>query len=173
VRIVSQEAYNEHHELYRGYMSKVQQLLETPKSTREWSRDYNYSYSGARLHQLYFEHLNIAAVENKKMLQAIKQSFGSVSQWGQNLHELAMTCRPAGWALTCYNSFNNNLINIAFDSHDHLIPDMTPLVVLDAYEHAYWLDYGTDKAAYFQKFIETMNWDLVWSRFEEVSDGIY
>jgi Fe-Mn family superoxide dismutase len=168
-RIISQEAYDEHYKLYRGYMDKVEKLLRNQESTREGSRDYNYAYAGARLHQLYFEHLNLPPMENRQMLQAIKQSFGSVKQWSQSLLELAMTCRPAGWALTCYNSFDNNLINIAMDSHDHLIPDMIPIIVVDAYEHSYMIDYGVDKATYFKKFIETINWDLVWSRFEEAT----
>lgn len=165
-RIVSQKQYDEHYILYRGYRDKLQSLLAKPVSTREWSRDFNYAYAGARLHQLYFEHLNLPSVDNSAMLRVIKGSFGSVNKWAKSLSDLAMTCRPAGWALTCYNSFDGNLINIAFDSHDHLIPDMIPLVVMDAYEHSYLIDYGVDKATYFQKFIETMNWDLVWSRFQ-------
>lgn len=166
MKIVSQKQYDEHYKLYRGYVDTVQSLLKKPESTREWSRNFNYAYSGARLHQLYFEHINLPPVENKQMLKVIKASFGSVNKWAQSLLELAMTCRPAGWALTCYNTFDNNLINIAFDSHDHLIPDIIPIIVMDAYEHSYLIDFGIDKASYFKKFIEAMNWDLVWRRFE-------
>lgn len=169
IKIISQKQYDEHYKLYRGYVDKVQNLLKKPESTREWSRDFNYAYAGARLHQLYFEHINLPPVENKQMLKVIKESFGSVSKWAQSLLDLAMTCRPAGWALTCYNTFDNNLINIAFDSHDHLIPDMIPLITIDGYEHSYLIDFGIDKAAYFKKFIEAMNWDLVWSRFERAT----
>lgn len=172
--IVSKEQYDEHYKLYRGYITKLQTLQsqppKNPESIRGWSRDYNYTYAGARLHQLYFDHLNLPPIQNNNMLRVIKHYFKDVSKWSKNLHDLAMTCRPGGWALTCYNTFEDTIINIAFDSHDGLIPDMVPLVVLDAYEHSYLIDYGVDKSAYFTKFIDNLNWDLIWSRYQEVSD---
>lgn len=167
-RFLTSKQYDEHYKLYRGYVDKVDTLLKNPQSTREWSRDFNYAYSGARLHQLYFEHINATPKENTEMLTVIKQSFGSVDSWAKSLSDLAKTCRPAGWALTCYNKYNNSLCNIAFDSHDHLIPDMEPLIILDMFEHAYIIQFGIDKDTYIRKFIETMNWDIVWNRLQTV-----
>lgn len=165
--IVSIEQYEEHYSLYQGYVEKVNRLLLDKEDTRAWSRDYNYAYAGARLHQLYFEHLDSAPANNKTMERLICNAFGSIKNWQRSMVELAKTCRPGGWTMTCYNRFDKALVNIAFDSHDGLIPDMIPLVVLDAYEHSYMVDYGIDKVSYFEKFVEAINWNVVWDRLKE------
>lgn len=162
--IVSTKQYEEHYELYQSYIEKVNKLLARTENTRAWSRDFNYAYAGARLHELYFEHLDSSPARNRSAEGLITASFGSLDNWRNSLVELAKTCRPAGWALTCWNTHQKVLMNIAFDSHDGLVPDMIPIVVLDAYEHSFMIDYGIDKESYFERFVDSMNWNLVWDR---------
>jgi Fe-Mn family superoxide dismutase len=61
-----------------------------------------------------------------------------------------------------YEQRTQRCANFPFDSHhDGQITLAYPLIVLDMYEHAYFLDYGTDKAAYINRFISQIPWDAV------------
>lgn len=169
--MLSNRQYDDHFELYKNYVNKVIQLLKAPASTREWSRDFNYAYAGARLHEMYFEHIDGSPTSNAKMLDVITEVFGSFNKWAKSMMDLAKTCRPAGWVLTCYNSYNGSICNIAFDAHDQMIPDMIPLVVMDMYEHSYLLDFDLDKDKYVKDFIQHLDWNLVWTRLQSAQSS--
>lgn len=173
--IVSQKQYDEHRKLYVGYISKTAKLLEKPLPSREWKKDFNYNYAGARLHALYFEHLEATKDRipylqmPKKFCELVAESFGSYQNWNRDFQETAKGCRPAGWAFMAINTYDGRLYNILTDSHDASVVDMVPLIVLDMYEHSYFIDYGTDKEAYIKKFINSLDWNVVYQRLISVT----
>ncbi len=79
----------------------------------------------------------------------------------------APTCAPPalaarGWAWTAYDWDERRLFNYLGDAQNTFpVWNATPLVALDVYEHAYFLDYQTDRASYVDAFFENLDWDVV------------
>ncbi len=67
-----------------------------------------------------------------------------------------------GWAWTAYDWDERRLFNYVGDAQNTFpIWNATPLVALDVYEHAYFLDYQTDRASYIDAFLANLDWGVV------------
>ncbi len=67
-----------------------------------------------------------------------------------------------GWAWTAYDWDEGRLFNYVGDAQNTFpVWNATPLVALDVYEHAYFLDYQTDRASYIEAFFDNLDWDVV------------
>ena len=67
-----------------------------------------------------------------------------------------------GWAWLAYDYQDNKLANYIGDTQNtYLVWDMTPILGLDVYEHAYYLDFGTKRAAYIDAFFRNIDWEEV------------
>ena len=90
----------------------------------------------------------------------IKRDFGSADAWRGDLKATGMAGR--GWAWTAYDWDEGRLFNYVGDAQNTFpIWNATPLVALDVYEHAYFLDYQTDRASYIDAFFTNLDWDVV------------
>jgi Fe-Mn family superoxide dismutase len=67
-----------------------------------------------------------------------------------------------GWAWTAYDWDEGRLFNYLGDAQNTFpVWNATPLVALDVYEHAYFLDYQTDRASYIEAFFRNLDWGVV------------
>ena len=98
----------------------------------------------------------------------IERDFGSVEEWARDLKASGMAGR--GWAWTVYDWDEGRLFNYVGDAQNTFpIWNATPLVALDVYEHAYFLDFQTDRGSYIDAFFANLDWAVVndWvSRYE-------
>ena len=93
-------------------------------------------------------------------LHALVGSDGSVQAWRQDLKATGMAGR--GWAWSAYDWDEGRLFNHVGDAQNTFpIWNATPLVALDVYEHAYFLDYQTDRGAYIDAFFANLDWSVV------------
>lgn len=163
---LSQRQHQEHYQLYQSYIEKTMAAVENPQSNRTWKKDFNYNYSGMKLHQWYFEHLAATpgSISND-LLSEVHRNFGSLEKWKNDFVAQSLVTRPAGWSFLCYDRDTKRLFNIASDEHDQMIPGLIPLIVLDMYEHAFYIDFGNDKEKYVKTFLKDLSWDLVERRW--------
>ena len=90
----------------------------------------------------------------------IERDFGSFQAWRTDLKATGMAGR--GWAWTAYDWDEGRLFNYIGDAQNTFpIWNATPLVALDVYEHAYFLDYQTDRASYIDAFFDNLDWSTV------------
>jgi len=90
----------------------------------------------------------------------IGRDFGSVAEWRADLKATGIGGR--GWAWTAYDWDEGRLFNYIGDAQNtYPIWNATPLVALDVYEHAYFLDYQTDRASYIEAFFNNLDWGVV------------
>jgi superoxide dismutase len=90
----------------------------------------------------------------------IVRDFGAVEAWRADLKATGMAGR--GWAWTAYDWDEGRLFNYAGDAQNtYPIWNAAPLVALDVYEHAYFLDYRTDRASYIDAFFNNLDWATV------------
>jgi superoxide dismutase, Fe-Mn family len=167
-----------HFQLYEGYVKNTNLLLnalqnfqtKSPLDTYEYGslkRRLGWEFDGMRLHELYFDNLGgIGGMPktNSALSKTLVRDFGSYEQWKKDFIATALM-RGIGWVILYQDMANGQLINTWIAEHDlgHLAT-CTPLLVLDVWEHAYLTQYGLDRNAYVQAFMDNINWDIVEKR---------
>jgi superoxide dismutase, Fe-Mn family len=170
---ISRLTIESHHKLYEGYVGKRNEILGkldgvdrstangTYSELRELKVELTFAVGGIKNHELYFEHLGGNGGDPGGAIGAlIARDFGSTEAWRADLRATAIAAR--GWAWTAYDWDEGRLFNYIGDAQNTFpVWNATPLVALDVYEHAYWLDYRTDRAAYIDAFFANLDWGVV------------
>ena len=170
---ISREAVEAHYKLYEGYIAKRNEILsllaevdlesgnQVYSAIRALKVDLTFAIGGVKNHEIYFEHLGGDGGNPDGLVgQLIERDFGSADDWRRDLKASGMAGR--GWAWTAYDWDEGRLFNFVGDTQNTFpIWNATPLVALDVYEHAYFLDYQTDRASYIDAFFTNLDWDVV------------
>ena len=170
---ISRAAVEAHYKLYEGYVAKRNEILgkladvDFAKANQVYSElralkvELSFAVGGIKNHEIYFEHLGGDGGEpDGQIADLIKRDFGSYDDWRRDLKATGMAGR--GWAWTAYDWDEGRLFNYIGDTQNTFpIWNATPLVALDVYEHAYFLDYQTDRASYIDAFFDNLDWTTV------------
>ena len=170
---ISRETIEAHYKLYEGYIGKRNEILarladvdlesanQVYSEVRALKVDLTFAIGGVKNHEIYFEHLGGDGGDPSGPIRdLIDRDFGGVEEWRTDLKATGMGGR--GWAWTAYDWDEGRLFNYIGDAQNtYPIWNATPLVALDVYEHAYFLDYRTDRAAYIDAFFENLDWTTV------------
>jgi Fe-Mn family superoxide dismutase len=110
------------------------------------------------LHEIYFESMTTRGQTPAPGLRnAIEERFGSKDKWATDF--IATANAAAGWAVLARSLLNGKLYNLVCGEHaEGLLWMATPLIALDVYEHAYYVDYQNRKADYVAAFMEHIDW---------------
>ena len=170
---ISRAAVEAHYKLYEGYVSKRNEILgrlasvdgdaanQVYSDLRALKVDLSFAIGGIKNHELYFEHLGGHGGEpSGPIAELLRRDFGSAEAWRADLKATGIAAR--GWAWTAYDWDEGRLFNYIGDAQNTFpVWNATPLVALDVYEHAYFLDYQTDRASYIDVFLANLDWDVV------------
>ena len=170
---ISRASVEAHYKLYQGYIAKRNEILaqladvdlasanQVYSAIRALKVDLSFAIGGIKNHEIYFEHLGGDGGDPTGLAgQLITRDFGSVEAWRSDLKATGMGGR--GWAWTAYDWDEGRLFNYIGDAQNTFpIWNATPLVALDVYEHAYFLDYQTDRASYIDAFFDNLDWDTI------------
>jgi Fe-Mn family superoxide dismutase len=170
---ISRESIEAHYRLYQGYVAKRNEILgklaavdlasanQVFSDLRSLKLDLTFAIGGIKNHELYFEHLGGTGGEPKGAFGAlVARDFGSAADWQADLKATGMAAR--GWAWTAYDWDERRLFNYIGDAQNTFpVWNATPLVALDVYEHAYFVDFGTDRGAYIDAFFANVDYGVV------------
>src|SRR5918996_3367311 len=170
---ISRATIEAHYKLYEGYVNKRNEILrkladvEVSSANQVYSEiralkvDLTFAIGGIKKHEIYFEHLGGGGGEPEGAIASlIERDFGAVEAWRSDLKATGMGGR--GWAWTAYDWDEQRLFNYIGDAQNTFpVWNATPLVALDVYEHAYFLDYQTDRASYIDVFFANLDWGVV------------
>jgi Fe-Mn family superoxide dismutase len=170
---ISRESVEAHYKLYQGYVAKRNEILgalgevdlssanQVYSEIRALKVDLTFAIGGIKNHEIYFEHLGGDGGEPDGAIgDLIERDFGSAGNWKADLTASGMAGR--GWAWTAYDWDEGRLFNYLGDAQNTFpIWNATPLIALDVYEHAYFLDYQTDRAGYIEAFFANLDWSTV------------
>lgn len=172
---ISRRQIDEHFDvLYKGYVNKINEIttalegadLSKANATyapfRELKREEVFTANAVRLHEAYFENLAPGQTCSGTILDLINEDFGSYGAWEPEFKALGMSAR--GWVMLGYDWMDMKLHNYLSDIHSDGVWAVSPLLVLDVYEHAYMIDYGTARAKYLDAFMKNINWEIVNAR---------
>jgi superoxide dismutase, Fe-Mn family len=121
------------------------------------------------LHEMYFDGLALKETEPPEGIKgAIAKRFGSLDRWAGDFIASAKTA--AGWAMLVVHPINSRLYNVVSDEHAQgPLWLSVPLVVIDTYEHAFYIDYQNRKAEYVEKFLKFVDWAEADRRYRAVT----
>ena len=170
---ISREAVEAHYKLYQGYVNKRNEVLgkladadlgtanQVFSDLRSLKLDLTFAIGGIKNHEIYFEHLGGSGGDPAGVFgELVRREFGSVDAWKADLKATGMAAR--GWAWTAYDWDEGRIFNYLGDAQNTFpVWNATPLVALDVYEHAYFIDFATDRAAYIDAFFNNMDYDVV------------
>jgi Fe-Mn family superoxide dismutase len=178
---ISTKNIEEHLKLYAGYVKNTNIILEKIEELRkdesnaylltELQRRFAFEFGGVRNHEYYFSSLSDGHTElseNSELKKAIEKDFGSFENWLNVFKGLAMT-KGIGWAILSYDKQTGQMLNHWVDEQHigHLV-STSPILALDIWEHAYYLDYiPAEKKKYIEAFFENLNWSVVEKNFIE------
>ena len=117
------------------------------------------------LHELYFDGLALKAPDPAEDLRrAIEKRFSSIEKWTADF--IASAKSAAGWAMLVVHPVNGRLYNVVSDEHAQgPLWLAMPLVVIDVYEHAFYIDYQNRKPEYVEKFVAHIDWNEAHARY--------
>lgn len=180
VKGITKKQLEEHYKLYTGYVTKVNEIWGTTVDAKSFGESNptfskmrslklgeTYAVDGVKLHQMYFE--NMTGGYNKPtadILNLIKRDFKTYENFLEYFKSVGLAMR--GWAILAIDPLDNKLHVFGSDAHDvGAVWNSIPLLIMDVYEHAYFMDFGTDRKKYIDTFIENINWQVVNNRLQK------
>jgi superoxide dismutase, Fe-Mn family len=172
-----------HLKLYEGYVNRTNKLTETllglakekqaagsNPAYAEMTRRMGFEYNGMVLHEYYFSNLKPGAAgagPGGKLKAALEASFTSYDIWLADFKAIA-TMPGVGWAITYQNPENGWLSNHWVTLHEEGNPaGFKPVLVMDAWEHAFVPDYkATERAKYVDAYFTNIDWAAAESRLK-------
>ncbi len=172
-KVISKKSMDIHRDkLYAGYVNKTNEIRDKLKTADrskaaatyseygELKRRETFNVNGVILHENYFSVLGGDGKPKGKVKELIERDFGSVDALKEDL--LACSMAGLGWAVLCYDYLDQKLHIYLVDFHHHgAVWGCIPLVAMDVFEHAYFIDYGSDRKTYLEAVWKMLNWDAV------------
>jgi len=178
---ISSKNIEEHLKLYKGYVTntnlifnKLNELKNDPEKNAyvlaELQRRLGFEFGGMRNHEYYFSSLSGGKKEINKdgeLYKKIVEEWGSYEKFLEHFKFVATT-RGVGWAMLYFDKLSSKLI-ISWVDEQHIghLVGLSPILCLDMWEHAYYLDYiPAEKKKYIEAFFSNLNWGVVESNYE-------
>ncbi|HWI40005.1 MAG TPA: Fe-Mn family superoxide dismutase [Verrucomicrobiae bacterium] len=184
-KLLGMEGFSEallknHFTLYQGYVTNTNKALDTlcklagegqgaSPEYAEIKRRLGWEFNGMRLHEFYFENLGGKEPLNRggKLAKRMEETFGSVEAWEKDFRATG-AMRGIGWAILYQDTTNGKLLNFWINEHDAGHPaGCAPILIMDVFEHAFMLDYGTKRADYIEAFFRNVNWQAAEARVDK------
>jgi Fe-Mn family superoxide dismutase len=170
-----------HHDKHHAaYVKGANQALDKLGEARE-KEDFTrvgalekalaFNLSGHVLHSLFWQNLTPrgGGQPDGELRAAIDEHFGSFEKFKRQLNEVAATIMGSGWGALIWEPLAGKLLTTQiYDHQSNLSQGGVPILVLDAWEHAYYLQYKNQKADYFAAIWNVWNWQDVAARFAAV-----
>lgn len=164
IGFLSKEQVRWHHEShYGGALAGFNKLDADPVGEH---RTRVAKANSVLLHELYFENMTAKRAEPGQTTQVVlKKRFGAMDRWVEDFRVAAKSCR--GWAVLAWHPVNGKLYNVCTDSHDDgPVWSGIPLIVVDTYEHSYYIDFQNRKGDYVDGFTDHIDWAAVERRLD-------
>jgi Fe-Mn family superoxide dismutase len=135
-------------------------------AVRELKREQAHAMNSVVLHELYFDGIAAAPADPREAAQdVLRKRFGSVDKWVEDFKAAAVSAR--GWAILAWQPVNGRLYNVVTDMHDiGVMVFGVPLVLIDCYEHAFYVDYRNKKGDYVSAYPKHIDWAEIESRIQ-------
>lgn len=171
--------HSKHHQAYvTGANTALAQLAEARDSdnlanVNKLEKDLAFNLGGHINHSIFWTNLSPDGGDKPtgELAAAIDDHFGSFDKFRAHFTATALGVQGSGWAVLAWDSIGQRPIIVQFfDQQGNLPAGIVPLLMLDVWEHAYYLDYKNVRADYVKAFWNIANWDNVQRRFQAAGE---
>ena len=168
--------HSKHHQAYvTGANAALDAMAEARESGSfgnlpKLQKDLAFNLGGHVNHSVFWQNLSPAGGEaTGDLLAAIVEYFGSFDAFKSHFTAAAIGIQGSGWAYLAWDAMGNRMvIGQLYDQQGNIALGSVPLLMLDMWEHAFYLDYQNVKADYVKAFWNIINWEDVAKRFASV-----
>jgi len=169
--------HSKHHQAYVTGANAALEAMEKARSEDNFAtlpklqKDLAFNLGGHVNHSIFWKNLSpSSSAPEGDLAAAINEYFGSFEAFKNHFSAAAMGIQGSGWAYLAWDALGNRMIiGQLYDQQGNLAMGSIPLLMLDMWEHAFYLDYQNVKADYVKAFWNIVNWEDVANRFGPVS----
>jgi superoxide dismutase, Fe-Mn family len=177
--------HDKHHLAYvNGANAAFKKLDEARKSKAEIDvkamvKELSFNIGGHQLHSIFWPTLAPAGrggggEPTGKLADAINKEFGSFAQFKAEFSKAAASTEGSGWAALAIDVKTKQLAIMQIEKHNvNVYTGFYIVMVLDVWEHAYYLDYKNERPKFVEAFWNIVNWERINQRFEEALESTF
>jgi len=181
---ISEEQLTLHHQKHhQAYVNGANAIYEKfDKARREKSdidvkatlKELSFNIGGYKLHNLFWGNLAPAGkggggMPKGDLAEALNAEFGSFDRFKKEFSQAATSAEGSGWAALTFCRGTKRPLIMQIEKHNtNVFPGFELVMVLDVWEHAYYLDYKNDRAKFVEGFWSIVNWDEAGKRFDKI-----
>jgi Fe-Mn family superoxide dismutase len=167
--------HSKHHQTYvTGANTALSQMAEARESgnlanINKLEKDLAFNLGGHVNHSIFWTNMSPDGGDKPtgELASALDDAFGSFDKFQAHFNAAAVGVQGSGWAFLAYDAIGGNLvIEQIFNQQDNIPALLVPLLMLDVWEHAYYLDYKNVRADYVKAWWNVVNWANVQQRLE-------
>jgi superoxide dismutase, Fe-Mn family len=168
--------HDKHHKSYVDGLNKAEKEMQKARTSNNfdlithWEREAAFHGAGHYLHTIFWTIMspNGGGKPSGMLMREINQSFGSFEKFKAHFTEAANKVEGVGWAILVWSPRSRRLEILQAEKHQNLSQwDVVPILVLDVWEHAYYLQYKNERKKYVDNWWNIVNWREVERRFHE------
>ncbi len=169
--------HQKHHAVYvKGANALLEKLNESRKEGSEPDmkailKELSFHVGGCVLHSLFWENMapGKGGEPSGKAMEVIKKEFSDFGRFKKEFSQAAVSTEGSGWAALAYDQNTERLVIMQIEKHNmNICPGFRILLVLDVWEHAYYLDYKNERAKFVEAFWNVVNWQTVEKRLNNI-----
>lgn len=162
--------HSKHHQAYVDGLNKAEKALAQARASGDfslieyWSKKLSFNGGGHALHSLFWKILapQSGGEPSGALSKKISRDFGSFESFKKHFSAAAQNVEGSGWAVLSYRKSDDRLIVHQIENQHKLSTwDASPILVLDMWEHAYYLKHKNVRKDYIEAFWNVVNWKAV------------
>lgn len=167
--------HSKHHQAYVDGANGALAALEAAREAGDmaavnmYEKNLAFHLGGHSNHSVFWKNMtpNAKAGPEGALAAAIDESFGSLDKFKKQFTAAAMGLQGSGWAVLAYDTISGGLVTFQlYDQQGNVPVGTVPLLMLDMWEHAFYLDYKNVKGSYVDAWWNVVNWDDVEARYD-------
>ena len=175
---MDEETLHLHHSFHHGGAVKgANKDIEMIKSVMNsgdltladhWTKKLSFHLSSHILHSIFWTNLaNKKSQPTGDLLKRIEKDFGSTNKMQGMIAKISKSIEGSGWGILAYQPYSDNLVVLQCENHHKLtVWGAVPLLVIDVWEHAYYLKYKNRRGDFVDALMNIVNWDNVAQRYD-------
>ena len=171
--------HDKHHAAYVNGANAILDRMEkarqggTDMDMKATLKELSFQAGGHVLHSFFWSNLSAASKTGKEptgsLADELKKEFGSFERFKKEFTTAAISTEGSGWAALSWCGLTSRPIIMQIEKHNvNVYPMFRILMVLDVWEHAYYLDYKNERAKFVEAFWNIVNWDEVNRRLDAI-----
>ncbi len=166
--------YTFHHgAAVKGANTDIQKIKESMNANNLetidfWTKKLSFHFSSHILHSIFWTNLtNKQTAPSGELLKHFERSFGGYDRLKSYISATSKNIDGNGWGILGYQPYSRNLVILQCENHEKLTQwGVIPLLVIDVWEHAYYLKYRNKRADFVDAMFNIINWDNVSQRLD-------